>query len=94
MPKTIISHGISPILYALGNEELEHIQYKQIHAIKQAQMAETFRDDTQQKAIETDLLLLSLQNKSLLCHQKYIWNQMEMYCMNCHIFVLQRMSVK
>lgn len=40
MPKTILSHGISPILYALGNEELEHIQYKQIHTIKQAQMAE------------------------------------------------------
>lgn len=37
MPKTILSHGISPILYALGNEELEHIQYKQIHSIKQAQ---------------------------------------------------------
>lgn len=46
MPKTTLSHGISPILFALGNEELEHVQYKQIHAIKQAQMAETFRDDT------------------------------------------------
>lgn len=63
MPKTILSHGISPILCALGNEELEHVQYKQIHAIKQAQVAETFRDDTQQKAIEIDLLLFSVQNK-------------------------------
>lgn len=61
MPKTILSHGISPILHALGNEELEHIQYKQIHAIKQAQMAETFRDETQQKAIEIDLLLFPTQ---------------------------------
>lgn len=58
MPKTIHSQGISPNLCALGNAELEHIQHKQMHAIKQAQVAETFRDDTQQKAKEMDLLCL------------------------------------
>lgn len=92
MPKRIPSHGISPILYALGNEELEHIQYKQIHAIKQAQMAETFRDYRQQKAIETDLLLFSKQNKSILCNQKYVSNGK--VWMNCNIFILQKISVK
>lgn len=57
-------------------------------------MAETFRDDTQQKAIETDLLLLSMQNKKALSNQKNISNQMQKYCMNCNIFILQRVLVK
>lgn len=45
MPKTILSHGISPISYALGKKELEHIKYKQIQTTKQAQTAEISRDD-------------------------------------------------
>lgn len=56
-------------------------------------MAETFRDDRQQKAIETDLLLLSMQNKRAYFATKNI-SQMEKYWMNCNVFILQRISMK